>query len=140
MESYKFVYNDKDYELDEENLDYIMIDEEHPVTGIDLSLILSLLNNAANEINFDVEYYDQPCENCGEGKDDKSKIFKFLEYHFNIFPKNGEYVVSSLSREFENTSYTKLLKYKKADNSFIVSIAVCINCGNYSIVIEECEM
>lgn len=139
MEKYKFVYNDKTYELGEENLDYIMIDEEHPVTGIDLPLILSLLNNG-NEINFDIEYYDQPCENCGEGKDDKSKIYKFLEYHFTIFTKNGEYVMSSLSKEFENTSYTKLLKYKKADNSHIVSIAVCMNCGNYSISIEECEM
>lgn len=139
MESYKFVFEDKEYILGKDNLDYFIVDEEHPVAGIDESLILSLMNQG-DEINFDVEYYDLPCENCNAGKGDKARIFKFLEYHFYIFTKNGEYVISSISKEYENTSYNKLLRTKKADNSYIASIMVCVSCGNYSIEIEECDV
>jgi hypothetical protein len=139
MEQYKFSFNDKVYELREDNCDYILNDEEKPVSGIELSDILGILNQA-DEIQFDTEYYDQPCENCDSGKQGKSKVFKFLEYYFYIFTRGGKYVISSISKEYGDTSFNKLLSQKSVDNSYAVIIAVCIDCGNYSIEIEQCEI
>jgi hypothetical protein len=139
MISYKFKFDEKEYELGEENCDYFLIEEEKPVTGISMEDILNLLSQG-EEIDFNMEYYDQPCNNCLHGKEEKEKSFKFLEYHFYIFTKSGEYVMSSISKEFIDTSFTKLLKKGKADDSYIVSIMVCGNCGNYSIEVEQCEI
>lgn len=139
MKYYKFQFNNKTYELKEDNLDYFANDEVQPVEGIDRDLIFALLSEA-DEVNFDIEYYDNPCENCYAGKKEKAKFFKFLEYHFFIFTKKGEYIVSNISNEFKNTTASQLFKLGKADNSFIVSIAVCENCGNYSIEIDQCDI
>ncbi|KJS87057.1 MAG: hypothetical protein JM58_05865 [Peptococcaceae bacterium BICA1-8] len=139
MSNYQFTYNEKTYELGEDNCSYLMDDEDNPVAGIEIPDILELLNQA-EEVNFDLKYYGQPCQNCRAGKEEKAKFFKFLEYHFYIFTKNGEYVMSSISKEFTNTSFTRLLKEGKTDNSFIVSVMVCINCGEYSVEIEQCDV
>jgi hypothetical protein len=139
MENYKFEFNNKTYELLEDNFDYFANDEEYPVNGIEREQIISLLNEAEN-ISFDLEYYDKPCEKCLAGKKEKVKFFKFLEYHFFIFTKEGNYIISNISKEFKNTSATQLLKLGKVDNSFIASIAVCENCGSYSIEIDQCEV
>lgn len=139
MEDHKFTYEGKEYVLNENNLDYFFIDEEHPVEGIDEELVMSLLHQR-DDVDFSLEYYSNACENCEAGKGDKARLFKFLEYHFYIFTKNGEYVTSSISNDYQNTSFNKLLRAKKADNSYIVSIAVCVSCGKYSIEIEECEV
>lgn len=139
MKSYKFNFDDKEYELNKDNCDYYLNDEEKPVKGIERESILTLLNES-QEVDFSLEYYDQPCHNCFYGKEEKAKAFKFLEYHFYIFTKNSEYLLSSISGEYMKTSFNKLLKSGKADNSYIVSIMVCGNCGNYSIEIEQCEV
>jgi hypothetical protein len=120
MQDYKFEFNNRTYELLEDNYDYF--------------------DNDAEEVKFDLEYYDTPCDKCLAGKKEKAKIFRFLEYHFFIFTKEGNYVISNISKEFKNTSTTQLFKLGKVDNSFIVSIAVCENCGSYSIEIEQCEV
>lgn len=139
MANCKFRYDDKEYMLEENNCDYFANDEEKPVTGIGREDILNLLNNS-EEVDFGLEYYDQPCNNCLHGRKEKAKAFKFLEYHFYIFTRNNEYVISNISGEYADTSFNKLLKRGKVDNSYIVSIMVCCNCGNYSIEIEECEI
>lgn len=139
MKAYKFTFKDKSYELTEENLDYFANDEENPVEGIDGEVILSLLNEA-EEVQFDIEYYDNPCDKCRAGKAEKSKVFRFLEYHFFIFSKNGSYVLSNISKEFKSTSATQLFNSGKIENSYIVSIAVCENCGTYFIEIDQCEV
>jgi hypothetical protein len=139
MEIYKFVFNDKTYELNEGNCDDFLNDETVPVSGIELSNVLELLNEG-EEVNFTLEYYDQPCSNCLAGKAEKEKYFKFLEYFFYIFTKDGKYVMSNLSKEYKNTSFTRLQREGKVDNSYIISAAVCINCGNYSVEIEQCEI
>jgi hypothetical protein len=139
MEHFKFVFNEKSYELSNDNCDYILNDEEKPVMEIELSDILNLLNHA-QEVQFDLEYYDQPCDNCHAGKKEKAKAFKFLEYIFYIFTKGGKYVISSISKQYEGTSFNNLLKQKLVDNSYAVIIAVCIECGNYSVEIEQCEI
>jgi hypothetical protein len=139
MVKYSFVYNDKEYELREDNCSYMLNDEEHPVSGIEKLDILELMNQAG-EISFELEYYDQPCGSCLSGSKDKEKFFRFLEYHFFIFTKNGNYIISNISREYEDTSFNKLLKKGLVDNSYVVSIAVCMDCGEYSIEIEQCDI
>lgn len=139
MEKYKFVYNNKEYELGESNCSYVINDEEHPVEGIEKENILELLSQC-EAVEFDLEHYDQPCQNCLAGKKEKAKYFKFLEYHFFIFTKKSRYVISNISKEYENKSYNKLAKERIVDNSYVVSIAVCIECGDYSIEIEQCDV
>lgn len=136
MNTYKFNYNDKIYELGEENFNGLINDDENPVIGFEVSDILDLLNQH-DEVDFNMEYYKQPCENCLWGKEEKAKYFNFLEYHFYIFTKDGEYVISNISKEYENTSFKRLLNAKRVDNSYIVSVMVCANCGDYSVDIEE---
>lgn len=139
MKNYKFAYNNKAYELGVVNFSYMINDEECPVEGIDRDKIIELLNQ--QEIDgFDVEYYDEPCSNCHNGAKEKSRYFKFLEYHFFIYTKKGSYVTSSLSKEYEGSSINALLKKGIVDNSYIVSIIVCIECGEYAIEIEQCEV
>jgi hypothetical protein len=139
METYKFVFSDKTYELGEDNCDDFLIDEEQPVTGIDKEEIIKLLNEGA-EVDFDVVYYAQRCESCNSANQEKAKAYKFLEYHFYIFTKNGEYVISTISEEYKNTSFTRLSNAGKVDDSYIVSVIVCVDCGNYSVEIEQCEV
>lgn len=139
MSKYNFVYNNKEYELGEDNCSYVINDEEHPATGIEKTDIIELLS-LQEKVDFELEYYDQPCQNCLAGKKEKDKFFKFLEYHFFIFTNKDVFVVSSISKEFEGTSFTKLLKQGMVDNSYIVSVAACVECGDYSIEIEQCDV
>lgn len=139
MKEFKFVYDNKEYELREVNCSCLINDEEQPVMGIEKSNIIELLSQ--QEIcDFDIEYYDEPCRNCLSGEKEKSKYFKFLEYHFYIYTKKGSYVISSISKEYQDTSYNKLFKKGIVDNSYIISIIVCVNCGDYSIEIEQCDV
>jgi hypothetical protein len=139
MVEYKFTYLNKTFELNEGNLGYMYIDEEHPITGFESSQVLELLNQA-EEVVFDLTYYGQPCQNCNAGREEKAKHFDFLEYHFYIFTKEGHYVISNLSKEYTDTSFNRLLKEGKVDNSYIVTVMVCPNCGEYSVEIEQCDV
>lgn len=136
---YKFNFKEKDYELTTENCEYFLNDEESEVKGIDLGKILELLSQCEN-VDFSQEYYDVPCESCKTGTEEKAKQFDFLEYHFYIFTKDGNYVSSSISKDYEANSYGKLVRLGKFNNSYIVSVIVCKYCGSYSIEIEQCEM
>ena len=49
-------------------------------------------------------------------------------------------VISSIDKEYEGLSYNRLERAGKVDNSYIVSINVCKNCGSYSIEIEQLEV
>ena len=139
MDKYRFVYNDKEYELGENNCSYVINYEEHPVTGIEKETVIDLLRQG-EAVEFTVEYYDQPCGNCLSGKKEKAKYFKFLEYHFFIFTKKGRYVISSISQEYSGKSFNSLIKAGIVDNSYVVSAAVCVECGEYSIEIEQCDV
>lgn len=139
VNKYNFVYEGKEYELGESNCSYIINDEEHPAEGIEREDIIELLRKGET-VGFEVEYYDHPCQNCLAGKKEKAKYFKFLEYHFFIFTKKGSYVISTISKDYEDTSFSKLLKKGIVDNSYIVSVAVCAECGDYSIEIEQCDV
>jgi hypothetical protein len=136
---YKFIYNEKEYTLNMDNLDSFANDEEVPVEGIDEEQLLELMSGS-DSVEFDVEYFGAPCPCCDYEKAEKPKAFKFLEYRFYIYTKEGKYVISSISKEYENTSYNKLTKAGKVDNSYVVSVIVCIGCGKYVMEIEQCEI
>jgi hypothetical protein len=139
MNKYNFIVNGKSYELGEEKFVELLNDEDFPVENIGLSQILDLIQ-IEKPGEFDLEYYDLPCEGCKSGLEPGAKFFKYLEYHFFIFTKEQKFVVSSISPEYKTTGYNKLIKQKKVDNSYIVSVMICENCGEYSVSIEQCEI
>lgn len=137
MSSYKFNYEEKEYLLTTESCSDIINDEEKPVKGIKEKHILEILNSA-NSVDFDIQYYQEACPKCLAGVKEKQKFFGFLEYHFYIFTKKGEYVISNICKEYEGLSFNKLSRANKVDDSYIVSIIVCENCEDYIIQIENC--
>ena len=137
MSSYKFNYEDKEYILSEQNCSDLINDDEKPVSGITTSDIIEILNKAEN-VDFDIEYYQEACPECLAGVKEKQKFFGFLEYHFYILTKDGEYVISDISKDYKGLSFNKLSRQGKVDDSYIVSIIICEKCQDYIIQIENC--
>ena len=100
MTEYKFTYEDIEYILNEKNCSELINVEEKPVKGITVENILSMLKESEST-DFDIEYYQEACPECLAGVKEKQKFFGFLEYHFYIFTKKGEYVISDISKEYE---------------------------------------
>lgn len=136
MDNFKFTYEEKNFELKEENCEYINNEE---LENFHIATVLDILCKSEN-VDFEREYYDSCCDQCRGNRKDDTKFFQFLEYHFYIFTKDGKYVLSSISKEYETTTYTALMKEKKIDNSYIVSVLVCNNCETWAVEIEQCEM
>lgn len=137
MSIYKFIYENEEYLLSEDNCSGLINDDEKPVKGIEVLDILDILTTS-EDVQFDIEYYQEACPECLAGVKEKQKFFGFLEYHFYIFTKNGEYVISDISNEYNGLSFNKLCKQNKADDSYIVSVIVCEKCRDYIIQIENC--
>lgn len=133
---FKFNYDNKDYILNEENCEGVFFDDSE-VNNFDLSKVLSVLNEG-EEVNFSKEYYVGKCS-CDK-QEALNKYYLYLEYHFYIYTKNNEYVISTICKEYENTSYNRLFSTGKIDNSYIVNVTVCPECGTYSVEVEECEV
>ena len=86
MNEYKFIYEDTEYVLNENNCSELINDEEKPVKGITVDNILNMLNEN-DDVDFDIEYYQEACPECLAGVKEKQKFFGFLEYHFYILTK-----------------------------------------------------
>ena len=136
---FKFKYNEKEYILNEQNLEYFVNDEVNPIMDVNEEKIIEILNNS-DKVDFSKAYFDLPCENCKTGLEEKKKFFDFLGFNFYIYAKDRKYVVSTLDREYEGTRYNRLQKSGKVNESYIVIINVCKHCGSYSIEIEEFEV
>ena len=137
MSEYKFNYEGKEYLLSTNSCSDMVNDEEKPVKKVSVDNILNILNES-NDVNFDIEYYQEACPECLAGVKEKQKFFGFLEYHFYIFTKNNEYVISDIDKNYEGLSFNKLSRAGKVDDSYIVSIIVCESCQDYIIQIENC--
>lgn len=135
--NYKFVNDSKDYILTEENCEGIFFDEDNEVTGLSVDIILSALNEG-EEVNFSNEYYAGKCS-C-DTQEQINKSYRYLEYHFYIYTKNNEYVINTLCNEYKDTSFNKLFSLGKIDDSYIVNVTLCPNCGTYSIEVEQCPV
>lgn len=138
MSSYKFNYNEMEYILTKENCIEVVNDEEKPVNKFDLKELLELLNKTEKEVDFDTEYYQEACTVCLDGVKEKQKFFAFLEYHFYIFTKKGDYKISDISKDYSGKSFNKLSKANEVDDSYIVSVIVCKSCGKFVVQIENC--
>ena len=136
---FKFKYNEKEYILNEQNLEYFVNDEVNPIMDVNEEKIIEILNNS-DKVDFTKAYFDLPCENCKTGLEEKKKFFDFLGFNFYIYAKDRKYVVSTLDREYEGMSFNRLQKSGKVNESYIVIINVCKHCGSYSIEIEEFEV
>ena len=136
---FKFKYIEKEYILNEQNLEYFVNDEVNPIMDVNEEKIIEILNNS-DKVDFSKAYFDLPCENCKTGLEEKKKFFDFLGFNFYIYAKDRKYVVSTLDREYEGMSFNRLQKSGKVNESYIVIINVCKHCGSYSIEIEEFEV
>lgn len=136
---YKFTFENKEYELREDNFDYFANDENSELEGIDEIKVLELLNNS-KEVEFQNAYYETCCEECKSGKEEKKKVFDFLEYYFYVYGKNNQFVKSSIDEEYEGKSFTRLKQERIVDKSYIITVIVCKNCGTYAIELEELEV
>jgi len=134
---YNFVYDDKEYILTKENCEGIFFDDENEVTGLSVDTILSALNKG-EEVNFSNEYYAGKCS-CNT-QEQTNRSYRYLEYHFYVYTKNNEYVLNTLGEEYKSTSFNKLFSLGKIDNSYIVNVTVCPNCGTYSIEVDQCDV
>ncbi|EQK41987.1 hypothetical protein C672_0926 [[Clostridium] bifermentans ATCC 638] len=137
MSNFKFKFREKEYELNESNCSGLINDEEKPVSNIGLDEVLRLLNQDEN-IDFDLEYYQEACPECLAGVKEKQKFFGFLEYHFYVFSKDGKYVISDIDKEYEGLSFNKLSRTGTVDDSYIVSLIICEHCGDHIVQIENC--
>ena len=117
---YKFTFEGREYKLNEENLDYFVNDEENPIKNINLDKVLEKWQIAIGILQR--EHFDMPCGECKEGVSEKKKFFAFLGYNFYIYTKNGEFVISSIDKEYEGLSFNRLQKAGKVDNSYIVLV------------------
>lgn len=136
---FTFKYYEKEYILNNDNLEYFENDEVNPLDDINEEKVIEILNNAEN-VEFSKAYFDLPCSKCKAGVEEKKKFFDFLELNFYIYAKDGKFVISTLDKKYEGLSYNKLQKSGKVNQSYIVIIDVCKNCRNYSIEIEEFEI
>lgn len=137
MESIEFNFYGKQYSLNEEKCKAFFDDENLPLEGFEFDDVLELLSYG--KYDFDIEYFSSACESCNFGIAEKLKAFPFLEYHFYAFSNGGKYVLSSLSKEYEEMSYEKLMSMGKVEHMYLVSLVVCKECGDYSIEIELVE-
>lgn len=136
---YKFSFDGKEYILGEDNLEYFANDENQELNGIELNKILELLANS-DEVDFQNAYYESCCSNCKAGKEEKKKVFDFLEYYFYAYGKDNNFVTSSIDSEYDKKSFTRLNREGIVDKSYMVTIIVCKNCGTYAVEIEEFEL
>ena len=136
---YKFSFDGKEYKLGEDNLEYFANDENEELNGIDLDEILELLSNS-DEVDFQNAYYESCCSKCKAGKEEKKKVFDFLEYYFYAYGKDNNFITSSIDSEYDKKSFTRLSREGVVDKSYLVTIIVCKHCGTYAIEIEEFEV
>ena len=134
----KFTASNEEYTLDEEKFGTFFNAEEKPVKNISEDDILKILEN--KELDFEKAYYSLPCENCNSEKSGEKKTYKFFEYHFYLYTKDEEVITNSLDIKDEDTSFKRLQKSGEVDNSYIVNIMVCCDCGDFGIEIEEFEI
>ncbi|PKM68904.1 MAG: DUF3785 domain-containing protein [Firmicutes bacterium HGW-Firmicutes-2] len=135
MSRYEWIYNDNQFILDSEKCSMFLNDDDNPISGISVEEILDLLHEN-DLVDFSMAYYDQDCEACHNNKSDSSHSYRFLEFHFYLFAKAGKYVMSSLSKAYEDKTLPRLLNEGIVDGTYIASINVCTVCGDYTIELE----
>lgn len=133
--AYTFIYNNQSYELKSSDCSFFMNDDEQPLLGVNVEKILEEMAQS-DLVAFHKAYYDQACEACHKNRQEGSKYFDFLEFHFYLFAKEESYIMSSLSEAYEDQTLPDLIDEGIVDSSYIVSINVCEKCGDYTVDLE----
>lgn len=133
--NYTFDYKGKVLTLEEEACSFFMNDEEKPLAGLGIGDILSEMAHS-DLVEFHKEYYDQGCEGCHKNRKDGAKYFEFLEFHYYLYAKDGQFVMSSLSAGYNHKTLPDLFDEGILDASYIISVNVCELCGDYTIDLE----
>ena len=81
MSEYKFTYEDTEYILNANNCSELINDEEKPVKGINVDSILNMLNEA-DDVDFDIEYYQEACPEWFSRCKRKAKVFWIFRVSF----------------------------------------------------------
>ncbi|MBE6052672.1 MAG: DUF3785 domain-containing protein [Clostridium sartagoforme] len=136
---YKFEFDGKEYTLGKDNLEYFANDENQELEGIDVEKVLALLSNS-DDVDFQKAYYESCCSNCMAGKEEKKKVFDFLEFYFYAYGKDNVFVTSNIDSEYDQKSFTRLNREGIVDKSYLVTVIVCKHCSTYAIEIEEFEL
>lgn len=127
----KFNHNKKEYILNEANCSGYYNDEEKPIEGLEFEEIINLLNKEVPYV--DTEFFDTTCENCHFAKPEGLKTYPFMELSFSVFAKEGQYVMSSLSEDYEELSFNKLERRGLVDSMYIVMVVICPECNDYTV-------
>ena len=81
---FTFKYYEKEYILNNDNLEYFENDEVNPLDDINEEKVIEILNNAEN-VEFSKAYFDLPCSKCKAGVEEKKKFFDFLIVDLIVF-------------------------------------------------------
>lgn len=134
MTTIDFNHYGKKYTLCEEKCSAFINDEETPIEGFGIEEVLSVLK--PETLDFDIEYFESACEECIGENTTKLKAYPFLEFHFYAFAKDKNYVISSLSKDYEPLSYETMERQGTVNGMYLVSIILCESCGSFSVEIE----
>ena len=132
---YLVTYEGQRFELEADKCSYFVNDEETPIEGVNPELILAEMAQS-DEVYFEKVYFVESCEVCQENRKEGAKNYGYLEAHFYLFSKEGRYVMSSLSSNYEKKALPALLKSGEVDGGYLVSVNVCDHCGDYTIDME----
>ena len=135
--NYKFISNEKEYILSENNCEGIFFENDEKIDGLNLDIILNALNEG-EDVVFTNEYYGGKC--ICDAQERIGKSYRYLEYHFYIYTINNKYVINTICSDYKDTSFNKLFRAGKVDKSYIVNVTVCPCCGSYSVEVDECEV
>ena len=86
---FKFTFDDKEYILNEDNLEYFVNDEENPIKDIDEKKIIEILHNSEKCWIYKWHFWISLVKTVIEGVAEKKKFFDFLGLIFIYIRKWG---------------------------------------------------
>ncbi len=125
--------------LSEEKCQGIFNDEILPINELTFTTVMSWMKNL-DSADFELEYYEDDCEVCPTKARGKKRLVPYLEGHFYVFTKLGNVVTTSIEPSFEMGSYDALILKGEVDQSYIMSVIVCPDCGSFQLSLEQVDM
>lgn len=125
--------------LNEDKCQGIFNDEIMPISALTFSAVMTWMKNL-DSADFELEYYEDDCEVCPPKARGKKRLVPYLEGHFYVFTKQGSVVTTSIEPSFEMGSYDALILKGEVDQSYIMSVIVCPDCGSFQLSLEQVDM
>lgn len=135
----EIILEGKCFELTQEKCSAMHNDEAKPVEGIDIDMLLAF-GNAMDPEAFSKEYYREDCEGHEPAPRAKKELVPYWEGHYYLYTKKQKPVMTSVSPEYADTSFDRLLKSGTVDDSYIVTFILCPVCGLYQIHVDQLDI